>query len=149
MFNTDNIKKVRIELEMSQEDVAKLLNVSRSSYAMWESNNNIFPIKRLIELCNIFNLSIDYALNLTNKNKEIKKDYNIEKVKIRLKELKKENNLTQEKISDFLHIDQPTWSICENGKSLIGTPFLYMIYKKYNVSADYLLGRSDTPKYLN
>ena len=65
----------------------------------------------------------------------------------RLNEFRKENHLTQTKISGFLHIDQPTWSIYEAGKNLIGTPFLYDICKKYHISADYLLGKIDKPKY--
>jgi len=143
MFNTKNIKAIRINANMSQNDIAKKLNVSRSSYAMWESNNNIFPIKRLIDFCNIFEISLDYALGLTGNPQKIKKDYDIHLIKERLKELRKENHLTQEKICSFLHIDQPTWSIYENGKSLIGTPFLFMICKKFKVSSDYLLGRTN------
>ena len=36
-----------------------------------------------------------------------------------------------------------------NCEFLIATPFLYTICKKYNISADYLLGKIDNPKYLN
>ena len=36
----------------------------------------------------------------------------------------------------------------EKGKYLISIPFLYTICKKYNISADYLLGKIDNPKYL-
>jgi len=149
MFSTDNIKKIRIDNNLSQESIAKKLNVSRSSYAMWESNNNIFPLKRLIDFCDLMNCSLDYAFMLTDKNHNVKSNFDYEKIKIRLKEFRKENNLTQNKICEFLHLDQPTWSAYENGKNLIGTPFIYMICKKYNISADYLLGKTDSPKYLN
>ena len=143
MFNTYNIKELRIENNKTQKEVACMLNVSRSSYAMWESNNNIFPIKRLLNFCNIFNISLDYTLNLTKNKIPNKNSFNKEKYISRLKEFRKENKLTQKDIAEFLHIDQPTWSIYENGKSIIGTPFLYMICKKYNISADYLLGRTN------
>lgn len=143
MFNTDRIKKIRIDNNMSQSDVAKLMKVGRSSYAMWESNNNIFPIRRLLDFCDIFRINIDYILGLGDNAYNIDSKYNKDKSHERLKEFRKDNNLTQEKIADFLHIDQPTWSIYEAGKSIIGTPFLYMICKKYQVSADYILGRSE------
>ena len=146
MFNTENIKKIRMENNMFQADVAKALNVTRSSYAMWESNNNIFPLKRLLAFCKLFNVSLDYALGLTSKRQAVSQNFNKDKYSFRMKMFRKENNLKQKEIADFLHIDQPTWSIYENGKSLIGTPFLYMICKKYKISADYLLGRSDNPK---
>ncbi len=148
MFSTDNIKKIRMENNKTQLETAKIMKVTRSSYAMWESNNDIFPIKRLIDFCYIFEVSLDYALgfksNIKNNNL-IDKD----KSKLRLKEFRKDNKLTQVEIASFLHIDQPTWSAYERGKNLIGTPFLYMICKKYNISADYLLGRTNEPKYLD
>ena len=151
MFNLENIKKVRIENSKTQSDVAKILGVTRSSYAMWESNYNIFPIKRLIDFCNIFDVTIDYVFNFSDikQNKKIIKEIDLIKVGERLKNFRKDNNLTQKEIASFLNIDQPTWSIYEAGKSLIGTPFLYMICSKYNISADYLLGRTNEPKNIN
>ena len=143
MFDTNIIKEIRNKNKKTQSDIAKALNVARSSYAMWESNNNIFPLKRLLDFCEIFNVSLDYIFGLNDHNYLIKEKINYNKIKIRFKEFRKNNNLTQEKVATFLHIDQPTWSIYEHGKSLIGTPFLYMICKKYNISADYLLGRVD------
>jgi len=148
MFNTNRIKELRITKKLSQLDIAKVLGVSRSSYAMWETNNNIIPLKRLLELSNFYNVSLDYMLGFNNQNYEINENYNKDKSKERLKDFRKENNITQEKLANILKIDQPTWSIYESGKSLIGTPFLYTICKKYNISADYLLGKTDSPKYL-
>ena len=37
----------------------------------------------------------------------------------------------------------------EKGKYIIATTYLYQICKRYNISADYLLGKIDSPKYLN
>ena len=148
MFNTDRIRNLRIENNLTQNDVAKILGVTRSSYAMWESNNNIIPLKRLIALSDYFKVSLDYLFGFTNEYREIRGGYNLDLCSKRLNEFRKENHLTQTKISGFLHIDQPTWSIYEAGKNLIGTPFLYDICKKYHISADYLLGKIDNPKYL-
>ena len=33
MFKIENIKKIRVEYNLSQKDVAEKLNISRSSYA--------------------------------------------------------------------------------------------------------------------
>ena len=148
MFNMDKLKEIRLSRNMTQGEIADILQVTRSSYAMWESNNNIIPLKRLIQLCDYFNCSLDYAMGLVSRNSFLHGKYDLSLCCQRLREFRKENKLTQEKLARFLHIDQPTWSIYENGKSLIGTPFLYMICKKYHISADYLLGRVDNPKYL-
>ena len=149
MFKIENIKKIRVEYNLSQKDVAEKLNLSRSSYAMWESNNNIFPIKRLIEFCNITNCSHNYALGIVDENDKIQADYNIDKMKQRLVEFRKENKLTQESLAQLLNVVKGTVGNYESGRALIATPFLYEICKKYKISADYLLGKVDNPKYIN
>ena len=149
MFNIVNIKKIREENNKTQEEVAQLLKISRSSYAMWESGNEIFPIKRLIDFCNIFNISIDFIFGLNNTPtyetiSEYKKEISI----TRLKEFRKENKLTQEKLANILNTNKSVICGYEKGRYIIATPFLYTICKKYNISADYLLGKTDNPKYL-
>ena len=60
----------------------------------------------------------------------------------------KENNLTQDKLAQKLNIARTIISKYEKGEFLIATHTLYTICKKYHISADYLLGRIDNPKYL-
>ncbi len=66
----------------------------------------------------------------------------------RLKEFRKENKLTQVKLAEILNIANGTIAEYERGTNIIATPFLYTICKNYNISADYLLGKIDEPKYL-
>ena len=80
---------------------------------------------------------------------QYRKDNNIKLQKLRLKELRKKHNLTQQSLADILQCSKSTISGYEIGKNIIATPFLYQICKKYNISADYLLGKIDNPKYLN
>lgn len=147
MFIKSNIKKIRIDNNKNQKETAKQLNVSRSSYAMWESNNELIPIKRLIDFCEIFNTSIDYTLGLNEKEYQLTK-YDKTKAMLRLKEFRKEHKLTQEKLANILNTNKSVICGYEKGRYLIATPFLYTICKKYNISADYLLGKTDHPKYL-
>ena len=147
MFNID-IKKIRMESNKNQEETAKLLHISRSSYAMWESGNEIIPIKRLIDFSNIFNVSIDYIFKLNSKKYNKLSTYNKELSSTRLEEFRKENKLTQEKLAKILNTNKSVICGYEKGRYIIATPFLYQICKKYNISADYLLGKIDNPKYL-
>lgn len=142
------IKEIRINAKINQEETAKRLKVNRSSYAMWESGNEIIPIKRLLDFSNIFNVSIDFCLGLNTKNNQIT-NYNKEKSITRLKEFRKEQKLTQEKLAKILNTNKSVICGYEKGRYIIATPFLYQICKKYNISADYLLGKIDHPKYLN
>ena len=66
----------------------------------------------------------------------------------RLKNFRKENKLTQEKLANMLNTTDTVISGYESGRRLVATPFLYQICHQYHVSADYLLGRIDEPKYL-
>ena len=149
MYNINNLKKIRINANKSQEEVAKELDVSRSSYAMWESNNEIIPIKRLLDFCELYQTSLDYIFNLTEKNYQQIKNFDKNKYIVRLKEFRKENKLTQEKLANILNTNKSVICGYEKGRYIIATPFLYTICKKYHISADYLLGKIDNPKYLN
>ena len=148
MFSAKNIKEIRIQNNKTQEETAQLLNISRSSYAMWESGNEIIPIKRLINFCDLFKVPIDFILGLTD-NLYKTSIYKKEVSATRLKDFRKENKLTQEKLAKMLNTNKSVICGYEKGRYLIATPFLYTICKKYNISADYLLGKTDSPKYLN
>ena len=63
----------------------------------------------------------------------------------RLKLWRKENKITQIKLATELNTTFSVISGYEIGRRLIATPFLYQICKKYNISADYLLGKIDYP----
>ena len=68
------------------------------------------------------------------------------KMKIRLKDLRKKENITQEKLSKELNMARSALANYERGRTVIATPFLYTICKKYHISADYLLGKIDEIK---
>ena len=140
---------LREQNKLTQQNVASILNISKKTYNHYETQENIIPIKHLEILCNHFNISIDYFLGLSN-NINYKNSSNVDKIKagIRLKEFRKENKLTQKELANILNTTFSSIAWNEKGRNLIATPFLYTICKKYNISADYLLGRTNEPKYL-
>ena len=145
MIYSDKLTELREEKNMSQINIAKVLKIDNSLYAKYEKEYEIIPIKHLNNLCNYFNVSIDYLFDFTvKKNYEVNNNV-IDKAKIgeRLKNIRKENKLTQVKLAKELNTSQSVIAEYEKGKNLIATPFLYTICKKYHVSADYLLGKID------
>ena len=58
---------MRDNLDLNQREMAEKLNVSKSTYARWETGEKIIPLKHLINLCNITNNTLDYAIGLTEK----------------------------------------------------------------------------------
>ena len=61
----------------------------------------------------------------------------------RLKELREEKKISQQTLSDTLKVSKSTIGYWENGDSLPDAESLAMLADFYDVSADYLLGRSD------
>ena len=147
----ERLKELREYNNMSQYDIAKLLNIKRSSYNQFEQQYDIIPIKRLNEVSNIFDCSIDYILGLTNKKKYINsnKEINEELSQERLKTFRKERKITQVKLASILNTSQSAIVGFERGRNIIATPFLYELCKKYHISADYLLGKIDEPQELS
>lgn len=145
------LKELRTDMSLTQKDLANKLEISRSTYKDYELQIKIIPIEYLNTLCNYFEVSIDYILNLSdNKNyKNNKHNIDSKLSSKRIKELRKEHKLTQEKLATLLNTTHSVISDYENNKKIISTPFLYTICKKYNISADYLLGKIDEPKYIN
>ena len=79
----------------------------------------------------------------------IEKKIDYIKISQRLKEFRKEKKLTQEDIVQKINCQRSTFSKYENGINKITLDFLYQICKKYNISADYLLGKIDGPQELS
>ena len=56
--------------------------------------------------------------------------------------------MTQKKLALILNTTYSNIAFYEKGRNFIATPFLYQICHKYHISADYLLGKINEPKYL-
>ncbi len=59
---------------------------------------------------------------------------------MRLKKVRKKENLTQKTIADFLGVTQNTYSQYENGVRNIDIPTLKKLAEYFNVTVDYLIG---------
>lgn len=61
----------------------------------------------------------------------------------RIKELREKNDITQKSLADHLHVEQFTYCRYENGTRDVPIKVLISLADYYDVSVDYLLGRSD------
>ena len=146
---TERLKNLREEKNLRIYDISKYLGIDKDLYGKYERQNVIIPIKHLIDISKYFNVSIDYIFGFNDlKSYKDSKTINIELMSKRLREFRKDNKLTQIALAEILKSDNSTISKYEKGIYIIATPFLYDICKKYNISADYLLGRVDEPKFL-
>ncbi|MBP3480611.1 MAG: helix-turn-helix transcriptional regulator [Clostridia bacterium] len=58
----------------------------------------------------------------------------------RLRDLREDNNLTQEQCAKIAYISKKSYERYENGQNVLPTDVLIKFCKYYNVSADYVLG---------
>ena len=61
----------------------------------------------------------------------------------RIREIREDNLLTQQKVADLLNIGQRTYADYESGKTRIPIDNIMKLAKFYNVSMDYITGASN------
>lgn len=64
----------------------------------------------------------------------------------RLKDLREDHDLSQDKISKILKITRPQYSLYETGKRDIPVDLLSVLAKFYNTSIDYIVGDTNITK---
>ena len=73
---SENLKKIRKDNNLSQEQLAEKLGVSRQSVSKWENGEAYPEMDKVLQLCKMFNLNIDELLNQdikeVNENKQRK-----------------------------------------------------------------------------
>lgn len=70
MFNYYRLKDLREDLDLSQKQIADILNTSTQYYQKYEKGKFDLPLSRALILANFYNVSLDYLTGRTN-NKEI------------------------------------------------------------------------------
>lgn len=100
MSLSKKIYELRKANNLSQEQLAEMVNVSRQSISKWESGETTPEIERIIELSKIFNVSTDYLLlsreveDLTNRTEQLEKEQEDLKVEVQKQLIKSERFLS-------------------------------------------------------
>ncbi len=141
----DKLKELRTYHGITQREMSSILKINRATYSGYENGCDTIPLIKLNEFCNYLNLSLDFVCGLTNNSNKsiIKTDIDIKDVGKRMKNIRKLNNHTQAYTSQKINISQSNYSKYELGKVLILTFSLIDFAKFYNVSIDYLCGKTN------
>ena len=65
------------------------------------------------------------------------------KMKLRIRDLREDNDYTQAQVAQYLMCDQSLYSKYERGERALPLEYAMKLAKFYNVSLDYLTGLSD------
>ena len=58
LMNTINIKEIRTSCNMTQEKLAKLLQITQQQYSRYETNTNKIPLEMFLKILDVCNLNI-------------------------------------------------------------------------------------------
>lgn len=61
-----HIRDLREDSDLTQRQIAELLNISQTTYSRYESGTLDIPSSSLIVLAKFYKISVDYLLGLTN-----------------------------------------------------------------------------------
>ncbi len=73
MQYTQRLEDLRKDRDLTQEQVAKLLNLKREQYRRYETGINEIKAGFIIKVCKLYNVSADYLLCFTNEYKPLSK----------------------------------------------------------------------------
>ena len=142
--------QIRIENEYTQKEFAKILDVSISYVSNWENGYNEITIPILNKICNAWNVSFDYMMGFTAKKNNVSKILIVDRKYLgkRLREIRKNENLTQEKMAKKINTYRFLISDYETGRKSISTADLKQICETFGYSADWCVGKiSDCIRY--
>ena len=142
-MNTEKLKAIREELELTQEEIAKKLGCTRTAYSLWEININTIPLFYLNKLSNETNINIDYITDLSNDKYIMFNKVEIDRKLLgeRIRQARKSINYTQEKLATKLNTTHSVISAYESGKTSVPTLFIIEIAKMTKKSLNWFLNK--------
>ena len=63
------IRDMREDNDLTQETIAKYLNVAQRTYSSYETGARNIPVQCVIKLAKFYHVSVDYLLGLTDESK--------------------------------------------------------------------------------
>ena len=136
----NNLKWCREELEMTQKELGYVFGVHETTVSGWENNNDTMPLPKMVKFANMYHYSLDYVTGLSRKNDyELIKKLDKKQVGNKLKIIRQKLGLTQKQIADECMITQQSYSLYENGKTLVTSLVLYIICYNHKLSMDKIL----------
>ena len=106
VFNYEILKKLRIERNLTQKQLADLLNVTQQSIAYWESGKRFPRYKELLQLSEFFKVPVDAFFKKQNESL-----INPQEIKI----ARTNKGLTQEELAKLVGVDRVTVARWETG----------------------------------
>ena len=100
------IKDLRTDKEKTQQEVADYLNIERKTYLRYEKGEHEIRINIIVKLAEYYNVSIDYILGLTDKEKPFKSNDTLTKEEQKVLRAYKKDQDIKEAIDRIIKIQE-------------------------------------------
>jgi len=144
MQNGINLAKLRSKNNQTINDISKILNVSLSSYKLYETGTIPMSLEEINTLSIFYDVSFDYLLGLSNvtKRDHFRKTIDYKYLKFSIKYLRKVNKINQKNFAKELNYSISSVSRFEHNGKTVSIDYLIKIARRFNISTDYLCGKS-------
>jgi len=68
-MNINRLKEIREDKDLTQKDIAKILNTSQQQYCRYELGTRLIPLDKINILAKFYKTSIDYLIGETDERK--------------------------------------------------------------------------------
>ena len=126
------IAELRKELELSQEEMAKKIGISRSALSLYEIDRREPDLETVKKIASLFGVTTDYLLGLVKGGNTM--------LGKRINELRRASGMTQEELGKKLGVVKSTISLWESDSSEPNHAATIALAKLFGVTTDYLLG---------
>ena len=142
MLISENIRKLREKKGYTQNFLGDVLNLSPSTIGMYEQGRRLPDIGTLIKMCQIFNVSSDYLLEITDNPNPYKKSQLEENFHQRLEFLIKNYSMDKPTVAEITRIRKTRLDDILSGKSP-NINELILLSECFGESTDYILCLTD------
>ncbi len=132
---------LRNKHELTQEELAKILCMSRSTYAQYEVDRRKPDYDTLQRIADYYKVSTDFLLGRTEDS--VMEECNFPS---RLKMIRELNGISLKQLAENLNVSQADVSQFETGGKYPDPTTLKVLADSLNCSVDYLLGRITDPR---
>jgi len=140
----ERIKQLRKERKLTQRELADKLGISHGSVALYETGDRKPDPEMINKIADFFDVTVDYLFGRTEHKREIVVD-NIA-LPHRLKQLREQRKWTQSQLGEKLGVSSATINRYEKGIRHPDPEILMKLVDLFDVSMDWLYGRTDNPK---
>ena len=125
--------------------VYKSIKVNNETYSRWETGDRKINLKGVIDISNLYNIKIDYLLDLSNNIVPTNETYMCDKSVIgkRLKNIRNSKSLSLREENDITGVSFNALSRYERGVRLITVDALCKVCNKLDIDVDDLLKETD------